>query len=1391
MTDNAFGSSFGAAAPATPAAQQPASGGGFGSFLGSLGFGAQYTPPDPNASPVDQAADLLKQRTKRAGEIATNPILQVFAPEDVQAARDFVPKASEQLQQIQAQRQHAADIKQTARNWGLVNPSQFGDSATDTTLANEALRQWKDEGNFNAYKALSGLSPEWANRANLYMPDAMAKFGDHVSAVQDGIRVLNNAASSPGGQAAFDAARNKVMKDHDLSALGIKESQIPKTPVEWIAKRGSLMATYAQAARTLADFNAKQDQLNQALPVTDEKVAKQVEGSYQHANGEAIPGFKAVTLPGYGDVSGVQGPPGSRDTANFGRTTAERDQGPTLPSWSTASPEQVKTVNDQLGETQVKGALNKYKMAREFAELVNDPRSFKSAANVSVITGELGALERDVAEASTAAGTPGLSKILETKYGTVDSARNAIARESAALKEWMGKPPNSQTRLSVPSIEGIKEVAAFKHEQTLKEVRERTQQPLETAGRYGIKPENLGLERELLAQPEIMSTYDNAVLQARKTIDSYPMVPIGDRRVMLPQGSNVPGAKVMTLDHGPAASVPSGLPGSFYGPTGSATAGGAPTVEKGAITPGPAGIPSNYADAIKRTEGFEGRAKWDYKQFTNGYGTRATHSAEVIDRPTAERRFNDEITKAATVVDKINPNLDPGTRAALTSLTFNAGDAWTKSGLGEKVRAGDIAGAKAAFLQYNKAGGETNDGLASRRIREARWFGQDGSAAPDQSPAVASQPSWVTSIAEPTLTDPRMTSQEAGLPPTQPFLPAVQAFGSELQSPTAAPPTLQPTVPAAYGGMRTGVRSPASLAAQRVAANAPPAPRPPLRGRAARMAALGEKVAGMSPADIAHSVADSAVEYAPAIGSTAGFGAGMFAGGPPAAFVGGGLGAAAGQAAKDYMQGREQSPADIATQGVLGSALSIFPEGRPVVGALARTLGVGAVAGGKTAIQGGDTVDTGFAAAEGAGAAALGEGFGQALGMIGHKIWKMFAPDAKKAIIEAAGKYADATDVLRTEQSTLKNAAGSSMGPNPAYAAAEKDKLEAEAVLKDAGLKPEEAAYAHRATMAGVPKQEAVARRPGDIEQRDLGRQYDQLEQELPPRKGLKDAMDQVRAMKVLGGRLNDGPIAAVVKGDVVQSKANTELAQHIEANITGPAKNWAEKWVQLKDARTSLLEAERDAETSTATGRSQVAKDMRTLADTVRTQQEKSASVALGPKAGAAFIDRLKVIDARYRNWAEATNGGDVAKAVAMKGDAGREAEKRFMAFAAHDPEAQRAYRAMRGVKGDPFEATIPWTVAAEGIPVLGKAVKLTKMAGMINSWMARQEAGDPVRFRDLVKLPHNDRGRMIGDAAGVYGNIIAIKGFGVIPGSGQDEENGGGSPGVRWPIAPARTAP
>jgi lysozyme len=130
----------------------------------------------------------------------------------------------------------------------------------------------------------------------------------------------------------------------------------------------------------------------------------------------------------------------------------------------------------------------------------------------------------------------------------------------------------------------------------------------------------------------------------------------------------------------------------------------------------------DFPSAVKRFEGFAPRASWDYKQNSNGYGTRAKFAGEEITREEAERRFADEYAKAASAVSAFAPDAPEGVKGALTSLTFNAGPGWQNSGLGQLVKAGDYAGAKERFLQYNKAGGQVHPGLVSRRQQEAGWF---------------------------------------------------------------------------------------------------------------------------------------------------------------------------------------------------------------------------------------------------------------------------------------------------------------------------------------------------------------------------------------------------------------------------------------------------------------------------------------------------------------------------------------------------------------------------------------------------------------------------------------------------------------------------------------------
>lgn len=211
-------------------------------------------------------------------------------------------------------------------------------------------------------------------------------------------------------------------------------------------------------------------------------------------------------------------------------------------------------------------------------------------------------------------------------------------------------------------------------------------------------------------------------------------------------------------------------------------------------------IDQQYLDAIKRSEGFAPKAQWDYKQNTNGYGTRALYPGEAIDRDTAEQRFQSEIGKAAGYVDKIAPNAPPGVRAALTSLTFNAGPSWMNAGLGDAVKAGDWQNAAQRFQQYNKAGGETLPALERRRGEEVGWFDGQPSQGGQAMPAY----SWTPGSQQPqpqAAQSPAATPQSPAANPALAALMAPQAgpsfdqlgkmLGLEDPPPLAPPPPLQ------------------------------------------------------------------------------------------------------------------------------------------------------------------------------------------------------------------------------------------------------------------------------------------------------------------------------------------------------------------------------------------------------------------------------------------------------------------------------------------------------------------------------------------------------------------------------------------------------------------------
>lgn len=151
-----------------------------------------------------------------------------------------------------------------------------------------------------------------------------------------------------------------------------------------------------------------------------------------------------------------------------------------------------------------------------------------------------------------------------------------------------------------------------------------------------------------------------------------------------------------------------------------------PTVPKPALAPSAVttegAVDEGLVNFIKKEEGFKAKAYWDYKQYSIGYGTKATSATEVITEAEAEARLRAEIAKADALVTARFPNLPKGQHQALLDLTYNAGPGWEDQSLGRAVAAQKIDTIKADILLYNHAGGVVNAGLTARREAEVSWF---------------------------------------------------------------------------------------------------------------------------------------------------------------------------------------------------------------------------------------------------------------------------------------------------------------------------------------------------------------------------------------------------------------------------------------------------------------------------------------------------------------------------------------------------------------------------------------------------------------------------------------------------------------------------------------------
>ena len=1265
-----------------PKGPQPPSPSGFGAAFSTFG------PPNYRANveqdALGQSADLLQQRIERANKVQSNPFVQLFNPEGAAAARQFIPQATEQLLKIQGQRSTIAANKQQAETLGL-SPGEGGLTDYSTQAERVAVAQQRAiKGDLNTFKGLQTVDPKAAEAIQDRVYETVA---GHLDKANTAYGTLANMSTPQ----EYDAAVRMLRKNGTLSELEALGLKVPSYN-EFQAQKASMGRTLREASIGANTIRTKLEERNTYMPM-EKKEAETYSGRLTTAYGDKI-------------ENGTWSRNGAAGTRGFvvNGMADPRDLGKTF---TFATPEQRKAIGEDWDRAVPKAQLEKYRENERTYKLAvtNDKGEALPEGKINTNPNVQQGIAEGLAAAlrgGTGGANVGLLKIELAKRGWSQGAIDGLISNYNGAINTLFKDAKVEGKpyLSERSQKQIRDVLDFLHTYNNQHIGDVGTRIAERAGALGLGPEALGLtKQESGGLADAFERGRNA--QIERMMPNHQAIGGGDGVLQL--GAQRPGAG--------AGAVPAGtdnntqLPGApaLRTPVQQATQPQPPSSPAG----GPAG-PNQTAPNPTGGPGGSGPAP------SAPQPVRVASADVSVALPAGASP--DYLNKAQRI--ETPGKRDPWTSGQDGNLSSASGAFQFINGTWEQFKpAGAPARAKDATPQQQA------EAMAAFTASNARKLGAAGLPVNDTTLYMAHNVgdggAKALLTADPNA-DARSIVGEKAASNNPKFFRGKPTVATVLQryhdaveatdeSSKPKPGTGGATAEAPGGG---GVLSTLN--------------RWLTQGVAGDQATKDKAVAD---------VGNAAVEHAPTIGGVAGAAAGSVAG-PAGSVVGGGAGGSAGQALKDYLQGREQSGTRIAKEGALGAVLGVASAARPVAAAAVRVGGAAAIEGGEKAIEGGDAGEIADATVKGGLAAAGGEAFGRALGMAGHKVWSLFSDAAKKDVQAAAETYAKAKQTLETAEPKMATGA-----VNPAYQDAEAAAKKAEATLKNAGLNPEEAAYAARAVQEGVPKAEAQVQKPGALEQQRIGEGYQQIESEVGAR--------GVGAPKA-APKLPDGPIAAVERKEV--SAKHAELAQRTEMAVMAPAKNWQEKWNQLKDARSELLQAERDALASTESGKTKTAADMRKLADTVRTQQAKVAKIVFGEQEGKAVMERLRVLDVRYRNLMEATNGMDMVAAASLRGEKGRAADRAFRAFVGDDKTALAAWDALRGTRTN-VEKDVRTLVGAEHIPVLGKFVSAIKMAGAFREFLRDRAAGSQVTFADLLAKPDNGAARAVRDVTGTLG--------------------------------------
>jgi lysozyme len=148
----------------------------------------------------------------------------------------------------------------------------------------------------------------------------------------------------------------------------------------------------------------------------------------------------------------------------------------------------------------------------------------------------------------------------------------------------------------------------------------------------------------------------------------------------------------------------------------------------GVLTPGPAGVKLMHDFEGCRLQAYADPGSADGHPWTIGWGSTGPGIAKgvVWTQAQADDRFVSDLAKFAAKVRDVLGGAKTTQHQfdAMVSLAYNIGvGAFSKSTVLRKHRAGDYAGAQAAFAMWNKNDGAVMAGLTRRRAAEAALYG--------------------------------------------------------------------------------------------------------------------------------------------------------------------------------------------------------------------------------------------------------------------------------------------------------------------------------------------------------------------------------------------------------------------------------------------------------------------------------------------------------------------------------------------------------------------------------------------------------------------------------------------------------------------------------------------